>query len=54
MQPRIGEVVVVISDDSRFNALQLNSNGICNKLTELEIALEKNKVKLAVIQNALI
>ena len=39
-----------ISDDSTFNVLQLNANGIGNKLTELEVVLERNKVKVAVIQ----
>ena len=34
-----------ISDDSTFNVLQLNANGIGNKLTELEVVLERNKVK---------
>ena len=41
-----------ISDDSTFNVLQLNANGIGNKLTELEVVLEKNKVKVAVIQES--
>ena len=31
-----------ISDDSTFNVLQLNANGIGNKLTGLEVALERN------------
>ena len=35
-----------ISDDSTFNVLQLNANGIGNKLTELEVVLERNKVKV--------
>ena len=39
-----------ISDDSTFNVLQLNVNGIGNKLTEL--VLERNKVKVAVIQES--
>ena len=39
-----------ISDDSTFNFLQLNANGIGNKLTELEVVLERNKVKVAVLQ----
>ena len=39
-----------ISDDS--NVLQLNANGIGNKLTELEVVLERNKVKVAVIQES--
>ena len=37
-----------ISDDSTFNVLQLNANGIGNKLTELE----RNEVKVAVIQES--
>ena len=36
-----------ISDDSTFNA-----NGIGNKLTELEVVLERNNVKVAVIQES--
>ena len=39
-----------ISDDSTFNVLQLNANGIGNKLTELEAVLESNKLKVALIQ----
>ena len=41
-----------ISDDSTVNVLQLNANGIGNKLTELEVVLERNKVKVAVIQES--
>ena len=41
-----------ISDDSTFTVLQLNANGIGNKLTELEVVLERNKVKVAVIQES--
>ena len=41
-----------ISDDSTFNVLQLNANGMGNKLTELEVVLERNKVKVAVIQES--
>ena len=41
-----------ISYDSTFNVLQLNANGIGNKLTELGVALERNKVKVAVIQES--
>ena len=41
-----------ISDDSTFNVPQLNANGIGNKLTELEVVLERNKVKVAVIQES--
>ena len=41
-----------ISDDSTFNVLQLNTNIIGNKLTELEVVLERNKVKVAVIQES--
>ena len=36
-----------ISEDSMFNVLQLNTNGIGNKLTELGVVLERNKVKVA-------
>ena len=36
------------SDDSTFNVLQLNANGIGNKLTELGLVIENNKVKVAV------
>ena len=39
-----------ISDDSTFNVLQLNANGIGNKLTKLGVVLERNNVKVAVIQ----
>ena len=41
-----------ISDDSTFKVLQLNANGIGNKLTELEVVLERNKVKVVVIQES--
>ena len=41
-----------ISDDSTFNVLQLNANGIGNKLTELGVVMENNKVKVAVIQES--
>ena len=42
-----------ISDDSTFNVLQLNANGRNrNKLTELEVVLERNKVKVVVIQES--
>ena len=41
-----------ISDDSTFNVLRLNANGIGNKLTEPEVVLERNKVKVAVIQES--
>ena len=37
-------------DDSMFNDLQLNANGIGNKLTELGVVMENNKVKVAAIQ----
>ena len=40
-----------ISDDST-NVLQFNANGIGNKLTELGVVLEINKVKVAVIQES--
>ena len=41
-----------ISDDSTFNVLQLNANGIGNTLAELGVVLERNKVKVAVIQES--
>ena len=41
-----------ISDDSTFNVLQFNANGIGNKLTELGVVLETNKVKVALIQES--
>ena len=41
-----------INDNSTFNVLQLNANGIGNKLTELGVVLERNKVKVAVIQES--
>ena len=34
-----------IRDDSTFNVLQFNANGIGNKLTELGVVLERNKSK---------
>ena len=60
MQHSIGEIKIgpatpapsaeQISDDSTFNVLQFNANGIGNKQTELGVALERNKVRVAVIQ----
>ena len=41
-----------ISADSTFNILQINANGICNKLTELGVVLERNKIKVAVIHES--
>ena len=41
-----------ISNDSTFNVQQLNANGIGNKLTELGVVMERNKVKVAVIQES--
>ena len=41
-----------ISDDSMFNVLQFNANGIGNKLKELGVVLERNNVKVAVIQGS--
>ena len=38
--------------DSTFNVLQLNANGIGNKLTELGVVMENNNVKVAVIQQS--
>ena len=40
------------SDDSTFNILQLNANGIGNKLTEPGVVMENNKLKVAVIQES--
>ena len=40
-----------ISDDSTCNGLQFNANVIGNKLTELGVVLERNKVKVAVNNN---
>ena len=37
---------------ARFNVLQLNANGIGNKLTELGVVMENNKVKVALIQDS--
>ena len=61
MQPSIGEKVIgpttpvrlhrQISDDITFNVL-LKANGIGNKLTELGVVLERNKVKVVVIQES--
>ena len=39
-------------DDSTFNVLQFNANGISNKLTELGVVLERNKVKVGVIHES--
>ena len=41
-----------ISDDSTFDILHRNANGMGNKLTELGVVLERNKVKVAVIQES--
>ena len=41
-----------ISDDSTFKILQFNANGIGNKLTELGVVLDRNNVKVAVIQES--
>ena len=40
------------SDDSTFNVLQLETNRIGNKLTELGVVMENNKVKMVVIQGS--
>ena len=40
------------SDDSMFNVLQLNANGIGNTLTELGVVMEANKVKVVRIQES--
>ena len=42
----------LISGDSTFNVLQFNANGIGNKLTELGVVVERNMVKVAVIQES--
>ena len=41
-----------IRDDSTFNVPQLNFNGNGNKLIELGVVLERNKVKVAVLQDS--
>ena len=41
-----------ISDESTLNVLQFNANEIGNRLTELGVVLERNKVKVAVIQES--
>ena len=41
-----------ISDTSTFKILQLKTNGIENEMTELGVVLERNKVKVAVIQES--
>ena len=41
-----------ISVDSTFNVLQFNDKGIGNTLTVLGVVLERNKVKVAVIQES--
>ena len=41
-----------ISYDSTFNVLQLNANEIENKLTELDVVFERNKVRVAVMQES--
>ena len=41
-----------ISGDSTFNVLQLNANGIGNKLSELGVVLERYNVKVVVIQES--
>ena len=40
------------SDDSTFNGLQLNANGIDNKLTELGVVKENHEDKVVVIQES--
>ena len=40
------------SDDSTSNVLQLNTNGIGNKLTELGVVMKNNKVKVVVIHES--
>ena len=41
-----------ISDDSTFNVLQLNANGIGNTMTELGVVMGRNKVKVTVIHES--
>ena len=41
-----------ISDDSTFNFLQLSANGIGNKLTERGVVLERNKIKVAMMEES--
>ena len=41
-----------ISYDSMFNVQQFNANGIGNKLTELGVVLERNRVRVAVKQES--
>ena len=41
-----------ISDDNTFNILHLKVNRIGNKLTELGVGLERNKVRVSVIQES--
>ena len=40
------------AEDCTFNILQLNANGIRNKLNELGILLKRDKVKIAMIQES--
>ena len=39
-------------EDGSFNILQLNGNRISNKLSELEMVLDQNKIKVAAIQES--
>ena len=41
-----------ISDDSTFNVIEFNANGIGNTLTELGVVLERNNVEVTVIQES--
>ena len=54
--PRGGRTTPALSveqmSDDMFNVLQHTDNGVGNTLTELGIVLERNKVKVAVIQEA--
>ena len=43
---------IQINDDSTFNVLQFNANGIGNKLTDLGVVQERYKVKVVVIQES--
>ena len=52
LQPMLHLPNKLVMTDSTFNVIQLNANRIGNKLTELGVVLEKNKVKVAVIQES--
>ena len=55
MQHSIREIKIVPATPAlpqTFNVLQFNANGSGNKLTEIGVVLERNKVKVAVIQES--